>query len=77
MCSSDLSDSVDHRVGFSDVCGIGARVGPDAPIAMVHAASEEKAAQAHQALRHAIAVGGTADEPGAMVLKTVPEATAT
>ncbi len=71
------SDSVDHRVGFSDVCGIGAHVGPDAPIAMVHAASEEKAAQAHQALRHAITVGGTADEPGAMVLKTVREATAT
>ena len=67
------SDSIDYRVGFSDVCNVGAAVGPGAPVAMVHAASEEKAKQASQDLLKAITIGDKAPEPAPMVLKTVGE----
>ena len=69
------SDEIDGRVGFSEFRGIGARVGPDAPIAVVHAASEASAADARHALLKAVTVGDTAPEPEPMVLKFVREAT--
>ncbi len=69
------SDGIDHRVGFSDICGIGARVGADAPVAMVHAASAADAAQARKSLLQAITIGDTANQPEPMVLKTVRAAT--
>ena len=33
-------DSIDHSVGFTKLAGLGANVGPDAPLALVHARDE-------------------------------------
>ena len=46
-------EKLDLAVGFSDVAGIGARVGKGRPLAMVHARPPEQAQRATQALRAA------------------------
>jgi len=46
-------DTVDHRVGFSDWVGSGGAVGPDRPLAMVHAAT---ASDAEMAITEVLAV---------------------
>jgi thymidine phosphorylase len=57
------TDPVDHGVGFTEVAGLGERVGPgERPLAMVHAADEQAAARAAQALKTAYAIGDTAPE---------------
>ena len=43
-------DAIDHSVGFSRLAGLGAEVGPDAPLALVHARDEAAAAEAEAAL---------------------------
>jgi thymidine phosphorylase len=65
------SDEIDYSVGFSEICGVGAEVGPERPIAMVHASTDEKADQACNALRHSITISDTAYKNGPMVLKSV------
>ncbi|MFQ6018101.1 MAG: thymidine phosphorylase [Kiloniellaceae bacterium] len=50
-------DSIDHRVGLSEVCAIGDTVGPDRPLAMVHARSPADAAAAAAALDAAVVLG--------------------
>jgi thymidine phosphorylase len=55
-------DVIDPAVGLTEIAPIGARVGPDRPLAVVHAASESAAEQAIAALRAAVTVG---DEPPA------------
>ncbi|MFN3938126.1 MAG: thymidine phosphorylase [Gemmobacter sp.] len=56
------TDRIDPRVGFSDLAGIGAEVGRDRPLAMVHAADADSAARAANALRVAYRIGDeTAD----------------
>jgi thymidine phosphorylase len=52
-----IEDLVDPAVGLADVCGIGERVGPDRPIAVVHARSRGAAEAAAAALRRAVSVG--------------------
>jgi len=51
------SDAIDHAVGFTALAGLGAKVGPDAPLAMVHAKSDAAAARAEAALRVAYVLG--------------------
>jgi thymidine phosphorylase len=52
------SDPVDHSVGLTDVAAPGERVGPgERPLAVVHAADEDAAARAAQALRDAYTLG--------------------
>ena len=51
---------IDHAVGFTRVAPIGARVGPDRPIALVHARSAAHAEAAAAELRAAIEIS---DEP--------------
>ena len=51
------SDVVDHRVGFSQVVGIGQRVEHGEPLAMVHAASDAAADAASARLAGLIQVG--------------------
>lgn len=68
------SDSIDYGVGLSSVCALGQEVGPDRPLAIVHAASDDAHQRACQALRRAITVSDDADErPGArsMVIRSV------
>ena len=46
-----------RRVGLADVRGIGEEVGPDAPFAIVHAATDSDAAAAAELLRRAVERG--------------------
>ena len=45
------TDTIDPGVGLAEVRGIGEPVGPDAPFAMVHAATDSAAADATERLR--------------------------
>ena len=56
-------DVVDPAVGLTDIAPVGAEVGPDRPLATIHARDEAAADRAEQALRAAIAVGEAAPEP--------------
>ena len=51
---------VDHAVGFTEVVGLGAMVGPERPLALVHARDEASAQRAVLALRKAISLGDAA-----------------
>jgi len=53
-------DVVDPAVGLTDVARVGAPVGPDRPLAVVHARTEAGAEAAAAALRSAVTLG---DEP--------------
>jgi thymidine phosphorylase len=53
-------DVIDPAVGLTEVAPVGAEVGPDRPLAVVHAATEAAAEEAAAALRTAVTVG---DEP--------------
>ena len=55
-------DTIDHAVGFTDLAGIGSDVGPDRPLAMVHARTDDAAVGAARALRAAYQLDGTASE---------------
>ncbi len=50
-------DAIDYAVGLSDVAPVGSEVGPDCPLAVVHARGDASADEAAAALRAAIAVG--------------------
>jgi thymidine phosphorylase len=54
------TDTIDPRVGLAEVRGIGEPVGPDAPFAVVHAATERDAADAIEMLRNAVDLVATA-----------------
>jgi thymidine phosphorylase len=54
------SDTIDHRVGFDRLLGLGARVDPSTPIARIHAADEATAADAEARLRAAYLLGDAA-----------------
>jgi thymidine phosphorylase len=55
-------DQIDHAVGLTDIAPIGAEVGPDRPLAVVHAKSDADADTAIAALRAAVRVGDEAPE---------------
>jgi thymidine phosphorylase len=56
----EVGQVLDLSVGFSNVAPIGARLGEDRPLAVVHAASDEEAATAEQNLLAAVTLGDTA-----------------
>lgn len=51
------SDPIDHAVGLSAIAPVGAEVGPDRPLAVVHARDEAAWEQAAAAVRAALTVG--------------------
>jgi thymidine phosphorylase len=53
-------DVIDPTVGLTEIAPTGAQVGPDRPLAIVHAASEAAADEAIAALRAAVTVGDEA-----------------
>jgi thymidine phosphorylase len=55
-------DRIDPAVGFTDLAGIAAAVGPDAPLAMVHARDAAAADRAAASMRRAYTVGDAAPE---------------
>ena len=50
-------DVIDPAVGLTDIAPVGAAVGPDRPLAMVHARDRAAADEAVAALQAAVAVG--------------------
>jgi thymidine phosphorylase len=56
-------DRIDHAVGISAVAGLGAAVGPDRPLALLHARSAEDAARATATLRGAFEIAGAPPPP--------------
>ncbi len=51
------ADAIDFAVGLTDIVGIGEAVGPDRPLARIHAADGETAAHVEGLLREAIEIG--------------------
>ena len=64
-------DSIDHSVGFTRLAGLGATVGPDAPLALVHARDEAAAARAQAALTAAYTLGAAAPPVGKAVYERI------
>jgi len=64
-------DAIDHAVGFTRLAGLGASVGADAPLALVHARDEAAAAGAAASLRAAYTIGETAPPPAAVVYQRI------
>jgi thymidine phosphorylase len=56
------SDAIDHSVGLAELAPIGAEVGPDAPLARIHARSADEAEAAARRLRTAYRLGDAAPE---------------
>ncbi|MFN6119986.1 MAG: thymidine phosphorylase [Actinomycetes bacterium] len=56
-------DDVDHAVGLTDLAALGAPVGPDRPLCVVHARSEDAAAAAAARIAAAYTVGDDAPAP--------------
>ena len=54
------SDSIDPSVGFTELAPIGVEVGPDAPLARVHARSADESEAAVRRLRAAYRLGDVA-----------------
>jgi thymidine phosphorylase len=67
-------DTVDAAVGLADVRGPGDRVGPDRPLALVHARTAAEAADAAATVRRAVVVGdGPAGPVRSPVLQRIGE----
>ena len=64
-------DSIDHSVGFTRLAGLGAKVGPDAPLALVHARDEAAAVEAEAALKQAYVLGQAAPAAGQTVYRRI------
>ncbi|MDJ0983194.1 MAG: thymidine phosphorylase [Kiloniellales bacterium] len=57
-------EAIDHSVGLTEVAGLGEVVGPDRPLAIVHARAEDQAEAAAHLLHAAFALGeGPAEAP--------------
>ena len=67
-------DAVDHAVGLTEVRGIGETVGPDAPLAVIHARSEANAEAAEAAVTAAITIAESDIEPEPVVRKRIAAA---
>src|SRR3954453_22599080 len=64
-------DAIDHAVGLSQIAGGGTEVGPDRPLAMVHARGDASAEEAVAALRAAVQVGEGSPERRPVLLGRV------
>ncbi len=56
------SDTIDPSVGLTDLAPIGAEVGPDSPLAQIHARSANDAEAAARRLRSAYRIGDASPE---------------
>jgi thymidine phosphorylase len=64
-------DKIDHRVGLTEVAGIGEHLDHARPLAMVHAADEATATAAIAELQRAYTLGPAKCRPGPTVIETV------
>jgi thymidine phosphorylase len=68
-------DKIDHRVGLTDVAGIGEHLDHARPLAMVHAADEATATAAIAEIQRAYTLGEARQAPEPAVIETIlPEA---
>jgi thymidine phosphorylase len=67
--------AIDRAVGLTEIAPIGAEVGPDRPLAIVHARTEADADAAAAALRAAMTVGAEPPPPRPVVAGRVPDDT--
>jgi len=65
----DAEDRIDHGVGLSEVAGIGEAVGPERPLALVHARSPAAAEAAERALRDAFDLGEAATDETSPIIR--------
>ena len=65
------TDTIDHAVGFTRLAGIGDQVGPDRPLGLVHAQSDDAAAKAAAALAVAYTIGPSAPAERPVVVARV------
>ncbi len=65
------ADAIDPAVGLSELAGIGAEVGPGAPLARVHARDEAQAAAAIARLQAAYRIGDAPGLRGAAVIERI------
>ena len=65
------SDRIDHRVGLDRILGLGEKVDPDRPFALIHALSDADAARADAAIKMAVTVGTSRSEPGSIILRRI------
>ncbi len=65
----DAEDRIDHGVGLSEVAGIGEAVGPERPLALVHARSPAAAEAAERALRDAFDLGEAATHETSPIIR--------
>ena len=56
-------DHIDHAVGLENVAGIGSAVGPERPLALLHAPSPEAAAEVSVTLSEAFAIADSPPKP--------------
>ena len=66
------SDAIDYSVGLSSVRALGEAVGPERPLAMVHAASQDAHQRACDELRRAITISDAPVDAGPMVIRSIP-----
>ncbi|HJS31071.1 MAG TPA: thymidine phosphorylase [Alphaproteobacteria bacterium] len=64
-------DRIDHSVGLDAIAGLGEHVGPDRPLARIHARTVEDAQSAVAALRAAFEIGERAPLPGPVILRRI------
>ncbi|AWN47771.1 thymidine phosphorylase [Methylobacterium terrae] len=64
-------DGIDHAVGLTALAGLGDEVGPDRPLAIVHARSEAEAARAEAAILAAYRIGAEAPAAREPILERV------
>ena len=62
---------IDHAVGFTPVAPIGAAVGPERPLCLVHARSAAQAEAAAAEVRAAITVADEPPAPAPVVLERI------
>jgi thymidine phosphorylase len=67
------TDAIDYAVGLGDIVGIGETVGPDRPLAIMHASDEASASEAAKLLAEAIEIGDTAT-PGPVIVERITAA---
>ena len=66
-------DRIDPRVGLTGLARLGAPSGTDAPLAVIHAASEDAADRAEAAIRRALTIGTDPVAPGPLIRERIAQ----
>ena len=61
------SDPIDYGVGLSNILGIGGKVGPRQPVAIIHARDEAQAARAEKRILNALTLSDEAPHPSPVI----------